>query len=184
MQIVFLDGKNIVLIPLSKEDNLEDYTKWLNNQETTLFMGSGKFPMSVDTLKDYIDKYNNMNDRMLLGVFLKSPRKHIGQITLQCVDWRNRHAEIGVFVGDKEERGKGYATQAVCLIAEHAFSRLNLRKLYTAMIKGNEVSKRVFEKVGFKVEGVSREHFYLNGEYLDCYRLGLLKNEFKVNSKG
>lgn len=46
------------------------------------------------------------------------------------------------------------------------------------MIKGNEVSKAVFEKVGFKEEGVLKEHFFLNGEYLDCYRLGLLSREY------
>jgi diamine N-acetyltransferase len=46
------------------------------------------------------------------------------------------------------------------------------------MVKGKEGSKRAFEKVGFKVEGVLREHFYLNGQYLDCYRMGLLKSEY------
>lgn len=82
-------------------------------------------------------------------------------------------------IGDKKSRGKGYATEAIRLVAKHAFNKLNLHKLYTGMIKGNEVSKRAFEKVGFKVEGILREHFYLKGEYLDCYRMGLLKSEYK-----
>lgn len=183
MHTVFLEGKNIFLGPLSKEDNLEDYAKWLNGQETTLFMGSGRFPISIDDLKNYIDKYSNSNDGMLLGIFLKKSKKHIGNITLHQIDWRNRHAEIGIFVGDKNERGKGYAIEAIKLVAEHAFSKLNLRKLYTGMIKGNAASKKVFEKVGFKVEGTFKEHFYLNGDYLDCYRLGLLKGEFKSRQK-
>lgn len=180
MHIVFLKGKNILLGPLSKEDNLDDYAKWLNDQEVTLFMGSGRFPISVEELRSYIVKYNNSDDGILLGIFLKKTLKHIGNITLHQIDWRNRHAEIGIFIGDKKARSKGHATQAINIIAEHAFSRLNLRKLYTGMIKGNEASKKVFEKVGFKVEGILREHFYLNGEYLDCYRLGLLKSQFKI----
>lgn len=180
MRTVFLEGKNILLSPLSKEDNLEDYANWLNDQETTLFMGSGRFPVSIECLRDYIDKYNNSNDGMLLGIFLKGTLKHIGNITLHQIDWRNRHAEIGIFIGNKKARGKGYATQAISLIAGHAFAKLNLRKLYTGMVKGNEASKRAVEKVGFKVEGVLREHFHLNGKYLDCYRLGLLRSEFKI----
>ncbi len=80
MHTVFLEGKNISLGPLSKEDNLEDYAKWLNGQETTLFMGSGRFPISIDDLKNYIDKYSNSNDGMLLGIFLKKSKKHIGNI--------------------------------------------------------------------------------------------------------
>jgi len=114
-----------------------------------------------------------------LGIFLKKPIKHIGNITLHQIDWKNRCAEIGIFVGDKQSRGKGCAVQAINLIADHAFNKLNLHKLYTGMTKVNEASKRAFEKVGFKIEGVLREHFYLNGEYLDAYRMGLLKDEYK-----
>lgn len=180
MHPVFLEGKNIFLCPLYKEDNLKDYACWLNDQETTLFMGSGRFPASLEGLKNYIDKYNNSSEGMLLGIFLKRSKKHIGNITLHQIDWRNRNAEIGIFIGDKQSRGKGYATQAISLMAEHAFSKLNLRKLCTGMIEGNEASKKAFEKVGFKVEGALREHFHLNGKYLDCYRLGLLRSEFKV----
>ena len=48
------------------------------------------------------------------------------------------------------------------------------------MVEGNKGSKKAFEKVGFKVEAVLREHFYLNGKYHDSYRLGLLRSEFKI----
>lgn len=179
MRRVFLESKNIFLRPLSKEDGFDNYANWLNDQETTLFIGSGKFPSTIEGLRGYIDFYNKSKDGMLLGIFLKKSSKHIGNITLHQISWKDRHAEIGIIIGDKKSRGKGYATEAVRLVADHAFNKLNLRKLYTGMIKGNEASKRAFEKVGFKVEGVLRGHFYLNGKYLDCYRMGLLRNEFK-----
>ena len=179
---IFLEGRNIFLGPLSKEDNLEDYMKWLNDQETTLFMGSGKSLVSMDELKIYIDNYNNSKAGMLLGIFLKKTSKHLGNITLHQIDWKDRYAEIGIIIGDKNSRGKGYATEAIGLIVKHAFNKLNLRKLYTGMVKGNEASKRAFEKIGFKVEGVLREHFYLNGKYLDCYRMGFLKSEYNKKS--
>lgn len=183
MRPVFLEGKNIFLSPLSKEDSLEDYANWLNDQEITLFMGSGRFPVTANSLMVYIDHYNNSRDGMLFGIFTKKSTKHIGNITLHQIDWRNRHAEIGIFIGDKNARGKGYATEAIRLVAEHAFNKLNLRKLCTGMIKDNEGSKKAFEKVGFKVEGILKEHFYLNGEYLDCYRLGLLMGKLKSRNK-
>lgn len=179
MQPVFLDGNNIILGPLSKEDNLGDYASWLNDQKTTIFMGSGRFPVTADSLRAYIDHYNDSKDGMLLGIFTKRSSKHIGNITLHQIDFRNRFAEIGIIIGDKKSYGKGYATKAIRLVVEHAFFKINLRKLYTGMVKGNEGSKKAFEKVGFKVEGVLKEHFYLNGEYLDYYKLGLLKDKFK-----
>lgn len=178
IQPVFLNGKNIFLSPLSKEENLDHYACWINDQDTTLFMGSGRFPITADNLKEYIDSYNRSKHKMLLGIFLKKSSEHIGNITLHMIDWKDRHAEIGIIIGNKKAHGKGYATEAISLIAEHAFNKLNLHKLYAGMIQGNEASKQAFEKVGFKVEGVLRKHFYLNGEYLDCYRMGLLKDEY------
>ena len=178
MRPVFLEGNNIFLGPLSMKAKLEGYASWINDQETPLFMGSGRFPLNTADIKNYINSYSNSKDGMILGIFLKKSKRHIGNITLHQIDFRNGNGEIGILIGDKKSRGKGYATEAISLIAGHAFSRLNIRKLCTGMIKGNEASKRAFEKVGFKVEGILREHFYLNGQYLDCYRMGLLKNEF------
>lgn len=178
MRPIFLKTKNIFLGPLSNDDELQDYASWLNDQEITLYMGSGRFPLHSDGLKDYINGFNNRKDGMLLGIFLKTNSKHIGNITLQQIDWLNRFAEIGIIIGDKKSHGKGYAKEAIKLIVEHAFNKMNLRKVCTGMIRGNTASKRAFESVGFKVEGILREHFYLNDEYLDCYRMGLLKSEF------
>jgi len=175
---VFLKGKSIFLGPLSTDDNLDAYASWINDQETTTYMGSGRFPASADSLKEYIKAYNNSKTGMLLGVFLNSGSRHIGNITLHQIDWVNGLGEIGIIIGSKEARGKGYAEDAIRLVAGHAFNRVNLRKLYAGMIQGNDASKKAFEKVGFKVEGLLRQHFQLNGVYLDCYRLGLLRSDF------
>ncbi len=174
MRSVFLRGKSIFLSPLSKMHDLSTYETWLNDQETTLFMGSGKFPVTIGELKSYIDAYNKSKDGILLGIFVKKSSRHIGNITLLSIDWRNRHAEVGIIIGDKEARGKGYAAEAIRLVVAHAFDRLNLHKLYAGMIEGNDASRFAFKKVGFKEEAVLKEHFYHKGRYLDCYRLGLI----------
>lgn len=179
MRAVFLEGENIYLGALPKKDKLEGYLNWINDQNTTIFMGSGRFPVNKQDIRDYINSYINSKDSMILGIFLKKISRHIGNITLHQIDWRNRNAEIGILIGDKKSRGKGYAAEAIRLVADHAFNRLNLRKLYAGMTKGNEASKRAFEKAGFKVEGILKEHFYLKGEYLDCYRMGVIDREFR-----
>lgn len=61
---VFLVGDNINLCPLEPDD-LDDYLSWVNDQEITVFMGSGRFPVSINELKNYIDSYNNSKDGML-----------------------------------------------------------------------------------------------------------------------
>jgi len=174
---VFLEGENIFLSPLSAEDELGTYCEWVNDQETTVFMGSGKYPLTVADLKNYIMSFQGSRNGMLLGVFLKKELKHIGNVTLQQADHKDRRAEIGILLGDKKARGKGYATETLGILARHSFNKLNLNKLTAGIVKGNDASQKAFAKAGFKVEGTLREHFYLNGEYIDCIRMGLLRRE-------
>lgn len=174
----FLKGKGIYLAPFTGQEDLDVYAGWLNDSETTLFMGSGRFPATRESLKGYIERSTGNSAGMLLGIFLIKEGMHIGNITLQQIDWRNRSAEIGILIGDKGSRAKGYGKEAIRLITHHAFMRLNLRKLYAGVIEGNTPSLKAFEKIGFKVEGVLREHFYLDGKYIDCFRMGLLRPEF------
>ena len=177
MRPVFLNGKRIFLSPLSKKLDLKTYASWLNDQETTLYMGSGRFPTTIESLKEYIDLYNKSKDDILLGIFLSKNSKHIGNITLHMIDWRNRRGAIGIIIGEKRARGKGYATEAIKLVVRHAFDKLNIHKLYAGTVEGNEASRRAFKSVGFKEEGLLKEHFYLNGKYLDCYRMALFNKK-------
>jgi len=183
MRSVFLKGERIFLSPLSPKNDLHGYSSWLNDQDTTLYMASGRFPATIESLRKYIEHYNTSKDGMLLGVFLKKNKKHIGNITLHMIDWRNRHGEIGIIIGDEKARGKGYATEAINLIVKHAFDKLNLNKLYAGMIEGNEASRKAFKKIGFKGEGIFKEHFYLNNRYLDCYRVALLEKDYRRLAK-
>lgn len=170
----FLEGKDIFLAPLSKKIDLDSYAAWLNDQETTRYMASGRFPVTVSSLKKYIDSHDGKDDGMLLGIFVKKTKKHVGNIALSAIDWRNRHAEVGIIIGDKKSRGKGYGSQAIMLIAAHAFDKLNMHKLYAGVIEGNEASRKAFMRSGFKEEALLKEHFYLNGEYMSCHRMGFL----------
>jgi RimJ/RimL family protein N-acetyltransferase len=183
MHSVFLQGKSIFLGPLSKREKFSEYVSWLNDQETTLFMSSGKFPATMDALPDYVASYEKNPCGMLLGIFLKSSKKHIGNITLHQIDWRDRHGEIGIMIGDKKQWGKGYGKEAIALVLYHAFNKLNLHKVCAGFIDGNIGSQKAFAALGFKVEGVLREQFYLNNRYYDCCRVGLLKDEYRVNIK-
>ncbi len=174
--VIFLKGNKIDLCPLDGEGDLTHYESWVNDQENTKYMAVGNYPSTKAQLKEYIQHYGDSKS-ILLGIFLKKGGRHIGNITLHQIDHHNRTAEIGILIGDKASQGKGFGTQALKLIAQHAFRRLNLHKLTTGMVVGNTASQKMFEKVGFKQEGCLREHFYLDGKYHDCLRYGLLRSE-------
>ncbi len=175
---VFLSGKIIDLCLLEPSDDFTRYFNWVNDQEITQYMAVGNFPLSVESLRSYVASHNQ-GKSILLGIYPKGQQKHIGNILLHMIDAQNRSGEIGILIGERDFWGKGVATEAIALLSRHAFDRLNLHKLYAGMVEGNEASQRAFEKVGFTVEGKLTQHFYLQGCYRDCTRMGLLQKDLK-----
>ena len=80
-------------------------------------------------------------------------------------------------LGEAEERGHGYGTEAVRLLLDFAFKDLNLHRVYLRVFVTNEAALRVYEKVGFVREGVLREAAYIDGKYVDVAVLGILRDE-------
>ncbi|WP_226022417.1 GNAT family N-acetyltransferase [Halomicrobium salinisoli] len=88
------------------------------------------------------------------------------------------NGEIGYWIA-AEERGQGYATEAVDLLCEWAFLDRQLEKLLARVFDGNDASMRVLEKVGFQREGRLREHYKVEGERVDAVLFGLLAEEWR-----
>ncbi len=174
---ILLEGNDITLRFIKETDDFLAYERWVNDQETTRYMAIGRFPLTVKLLKEYVASYN-ASQNFLLGIYLKDNHAHVGNITLHMIDRQNAHAEIGILIGEKDCRGKGIGYQALMLIVDHAFNRLNLNKVAAGVIEGNEASRRLFLKGGFTLEGTLREHFYLDGKHWACWRYGLLRREY------
>ena len=80
----------------------------------------------------------------------------------------------GVFVG---ERGKGFAQAIVHQLTRDAFERSPLRKLVAFVAEENTASRRVLEKCGYKLEGLLREHYLINGAPVNECVYGRLRRE-------
>lgn len=111
-----------------------------------------------------------------------SEGKHIGNMGLVGIDWVARNAEVVVYIGEGEFRGKGYGSEAIAALAEFVFQSLNLHKLYARVFSYNERAMKSFERCGFRSEGILREHVFRDGRYHEVVMLGLLRKEWESNS--
>ncbi len=87
-----------------------------------------------------------------------------------------RDAELGYWITPDEWRN-GYATAAAECMVEYGFSELGLHRITASALTTNEASKRVLKRVGFVEEGVSRDASFVDGEWCDMVRYGLLREE-------
>ena len=75
----------------------------------------------------------------------------IGLVTLY--DFRHEGCELGIKIGPKDLRGRGYASEAVELLVTHCFETLNLKVVRGSTLAHNTRMQRVFEKCGFREVG-------------------------------
>ena len=101
----------------------------------------------------------------------------IGQVCLKRITWVNRKAEVSLFIR-KDMQAQGHGSLALQAIIEYAFKQLNLYRLEAEVIDGNIASLKLVDKAGFTAEGRLREAKFINGEYKDLLRFGLLRREF------
>ncbi len=76
-------------------------------------------------------------------------------------------------------RSKGYGLKALQSIIEFGFNRLNLYRMEAEVIDGNLAPLKLMVKTGFTEEGRLRKAKYVNGEYKDLLRFGLLREEYQ-----
>lgn len=108
--------------------------------------------------------------------FIQSDGKLVGNISVKEINRRMLTAEIGYGVAP-EARGNGYATEAVRLVTQRAFTESPLRKLVAYVHEDNVASRRVLEKVGYTAEGLLREHYLINGMPVNEVIYGILRRE-------
>lgn len=178
MRRAFLEGSHVYLRQLDSADATEDYVSWLNDPEVTRFLETGKFPSTLDSVRAYMRRFDGSTTDLLFGIIDRKTDRHIGNVTLNHINWVHRTADTGLMIGRREFWGKGYAHEAWALVIDYAFSRLGLRKLIAGLVDGNHASQTILERLGFQLEGRLRAEYWVSGAPCDALRLGLLREEF------
>ena len=166
---------NIRLRPLRYEDKerlakLADNKKiWKNLRD--MF----PHPYAMADAEKFIDSIKLQE--ILVTFAIEFEHEFVGVIgIIQQPDVYRKGAEIGYWIGEPYWN-KGISSRALLLATEYGFEELNLERLYAGVFAFNEPSKRVLEKCGYKLEGISRNAVFKNGKLVDEFRYAKLKME-------
>jgi RimJ/RimL family protein N-acetyltransferase len=101
----------------------------------------------------------------------------VGAIVLKNIRWINRKTEITIYL-DKSFQNKGIGRQVLEMAKDYIFNILNFHRIEVEVFSYNTNAIRLFERSGFKREGILREARFFDGKYHDIIRFGLLKSEY------
>jgi RimJ/RimL family protein N-acetyltransferase len=119
------------------------------------------------------------NQQIETNFVIANEKELIGAISVNFQEDVHRFsAEIGYWLAEPFW-GKGIMTNALRLFTNYAFHNFDLNRIYANVFEGNDASKKVLIKVGFKQEATLRKAVIKNGIFLDQYIYAILKEEFK-----
>jgi RimJ/RimL family protein N-acetyltransferase len=171
-----LKSSRIALQPLRLAD-LPVLFDWINDREQVLFNAPYK-PVSEYQHRAWLEAVQQRTDLAIFGIRLLETDKLIGTCRLHSIDAVHRSAELQIRLGDVAARGVGCGTEAVTLLLQFAFRDLNLHRVVLHVFSSNAAAIRVYEKAGFRREGVLRKAAHIDGEYVDVLIMGILRDEY------
>jgi RimJ/RimL family protein N-acetyltransferase len=90
---------------------------------------------------------------------------------------------VGIGIGERDQWGKGYGTDAMRVILRYAFQELNLRRVVLSVSLYNPRAIHSYEKAGFIHEGRMRGFFLRESQRWDIVFMGILRDEWLAISQ-
>jgi RimJ/RimL family protein N-acetyltransferase len=160
--------------------NLDAFRRWYGSPEIARLTRYRDGPM----LPDEIDRFFTARvlgiDSLTLAVHVKATDQLIGSCAFSQLDGDNGSALFHITIGEKDQWGHGYGTEATELMLRHAFQGLGLHRVSLAVFSFNERAIRSYRKVGFTVEGRAREAIFRDGRFWDEITMSILEPEWRT----
>ncbi|MBT5398930.1 MAG: GNAT family N-acetyltransferase [Lentimicrobiaceae bacterium] len=169
--MISFESDRLSLKELTVENVSANYISWLNDNEINQYLESRFHKHSFADVEKFVKDMSQESSNVLLGIFIKKNMKHIGNIRIGPIDRNHNTASIGLLIGDKDEWGKGYASEAIQSVTKFSFEKLNLIKISASCYESNIGSKKAFEKSGYKIEGFLHNHVETQRGREGCWQL-------------
>lgn len=92
---------------------------------------------------------------------------------------KDKFALYGIEIGNKNDWGKGYGTDATKTILNYAFQKLKLHRVELNVYEYNTRAIRLYKKLGFKIEGTRRDRCFYKGKFYNEISMSMLRNEWR-----
>ncbi len=104
-------------------------------------------------------------------------RAAVGGIGVTIGEGQFRHTGgVGFWLGE-QYWGRGIMSEVLPAVTEDAFTRLGLTRVSATVFEWNPASMRVFEKAGYRREGVLRGSIAKDGQILDQVVFAMLRDD-------
>jgi RimJ/RimL family protein N-acetyltransferase len=176
-----LNGENVKLCTFRRDmEAIEIYHSWINDESILHFISKHNQVISLKEEEEWaMGSHRDIN----FNIVDKVHNTLIGNCGISLTPSCGSNASIGILIGNKDFRNKGYGTEVVKMLIKFAFEELGVHRVHLTLNSENERAHKCYLKAGLKDEGIAREAIYHEGRYTDLLYMGILANEYFKNKK-
>lgn len=173
---MIVKGKKVTLRPVEYED-IEFIRSLINDPWMEERIVGWALPLSKKDQEQWYENFRNTPEQIRFIIEIDNEGV-VGFCGLKNIDYKNGSADGAGIRIKRDIQSKGIATDAYMTMFRYAFSELRLHRINTSALEENAVSLHLMQKVGCKIEGISRDAIYKNGKFHNQVRLGILDDEY------
>jgi RimJ/RimL family protein N-acetyltransferase len=182
-------GSLVCLTPAEPDRDAEVESCWTHDAEyLRLLAPDPARPLSPGHIKKQHEAAEKEEDKAFgryhFAIRARADDRLLGFVRLEYIEWTHGAAMVRLGIGDPNERGRGYGSEALALVLRYAFDELNLHRLTAFTSDYNPGAVRFLERAGFAVEARQRQALRRDGRRWDGLILGLLRPEWEAQRKG
>lgn len=179
---VVLQHESITLRPLRMRDAPDWRTTRLVNREWLQPWEATTPGVAVDEVgRGYGDAVRALRRDARLGLsfpfVLLVDNQFAGQVTVGAIARGSANsAYLGYWIA-RPLAGRGIMPAALALVVDHCFGEAGLHRVEANIRPENVASRRVVEKLGFRLEGTRERYIHIAGDWRDHLSYALTKEE-------
>ena len=161
------DAEELFSVVDSNREYLREWLPWLD--------ATNRIEDETAFISNCLEEYEKRE-----GVFytIRLNGNIIGTISLNWIDWGNKGAGVGYWLSENQT-GNGYVTKSCIRLMELCFDDLNLHRFVLEAAIDNIPSCEIAERIGMRLEGVTKDREWLYDHYVDAKLSAITKPEWE-----
>ena len=158
-------------IQMEDANNYLDMLLNLDNETKFMMFEPGERPTDINIIKNIIEKSINGDNLILIAI---DEENIVGFLSAQKGEYK-RIKHTGYIVVGIREKYRGIGSKLFSELDIWAIEN-NITRLELSVICSNTIAKHLYEKNGFKVEGIKKNAMIIDGKYVDEFFMAKIYN--------
>lgn len=175
-----LDGRIVSLIPLDVEAHaqaLYEGSHGRDGEKLWTYLSDGPYP-DFASFKQALAQKAASRDPLFFAILDNASQSAVGFAAYLRIEPRHGVIEVGHILYTPLLQQTTGATEAMYLMARHAFEDLHYRRYEWKCDSANQPSRRAALRLGFTFEGIFRQHMIIKDKNRDTAWFSMLDSEW------